>query len=243
MPVSVDVHGDLVYVVNSGSDTVSGNRLRGGSLDPINGGRQELSGAGVGPAQIEFSPDGASLVVTEKNTNLITAFRVRSSGTVTPGRSTPSAGQTPFGFEFDPPGLLVVSEAFGGAENASAVSTYALGRDRRTSVIDGPVGTGQTAACWIAVSADGAHVYTTNTGSNTVSRYALASDGTLELVDHTPTGTTPIDVDLSDDGRTLYVVNAGSDSISVYSVAGDGSLTEIHRVTGLAAASVGIAAG
>ncbi len=243
MPISVDVHGNLVYVVNAGSDSITGYHLADGTLRPIHSSQRSLSGSGVGAAQIEFSPDGASLVVTEKATNQITAFRLNASGQAGPGRVSPSAGATPFGFEFDPTGRLVVSEAFGGAPGASAVSTYDLAEDRRASVVDGPVPTTQTAACWIAISADGGDVYTTNTASNTVSRYTLAADGTLTLVDHTVTGTGPIDVDLSDDGATLYVLNAGSDSISVYSVAADGSLTPIQTVTGLPAASTGLAAG
>lgn len=239
-PVSVDIWRNLVYVVNAGSSSIAGFKLNNQGLRPIEGSTL-LSGPDVGAAQIEFSPDGRALAVTEKATNTITTFDVSRSGRVSNPRSAPSAGATPFGFEFDPHGHLVVSEAFGGAAGASTVSTYQLD-DSGVSVLDSAVGTTQTAACWIAISADGRHVYTTNTGSDTISRFGLAADGALTLMDQTTTGDAPIDLDLSDDGAYLYALNAASDSISIYSVQADGSLISTGTLAGIPATAVGLAA-
>ena len=52
--------------------------------------------------------------MTEKATNLIVTYEVRR-GYASGPNAQPSAGQTPFGFAFDRRGLLIVSEAFGGA--------------------------------------------------------------------------------------------------------------------------------
>ncbi len=240
-PISVDVHGDLVYVLNGASADVAGFRLIDGDLHRIRGAVRQLSGDDADPAQVEFSPDGESLVVTEKATNQIVAFNVTASGRINARTINHSSGETPFGFEFDPHGLLVISEAFGGEPDISRVATYALREDGRTRVIDSDPTT-QTAACWIAVTTDGAYVYTTNTGSDTVSRFALHDDGSLELLGQTVTGDAPIDVDLSAGDGYLYVINAGDVSIGVYAVGDDGSLTEIQTVTGLPATGLGIAA-
>lgn len=104
-PISIDIDGRIVYVLNAGSTNIAGFRLnREGNLTPIPGAVRPLSTPGADPAQIEFSPDGRTLVVTEKNTNRILAYRVAPSGVASHARVSDSAGETPFGFEFDPAG-------------------------------------------------------------------------------------------------------------------------------------------
>jgi 6-phosphogluconolactonase (cycloisomerase 2 family) len=239
-PISVDVRSNLVYVLNGASSDVSGYRFDGGQLEPIQGAVRRLSGRNVDPAQVEFSTDGTSLAVTEKATNLITIFRIMRGGRLSPASSSPSAGETPFGFEYDPNGHLVVSEAFGGAPGLSTVSTYRMS-PFQVQVIETEATT-QTAACWIALTSDGAFVYATNTGSNNVSRFSLTSDGDLTLLGQTDSGMGPIDMDLTGDDHFAYVVNGGSDSIGVYAVGEDGSLTLVQTVAGLPASALGLAA-
>jgi 6-phosphogluconolactonase len=243
-PISVTIRGRLVYVLNDGSDDVSGLRLTpGGKLKPINGAIIGLSGEGIAPAQVEFTPDGRHLVVTEKNTNLIDVYEVRASGRLSAPNVEASEGMTPFGFAFDPQGRLIVSEAFGGAAGASALSSYTVGADGSLGTISASVPDFQAAACWVVVTPDGRFAYTTNTGSNNVSGYEIGSDGSLTLFGGAPftTGATPIDVDLAG-GDFLYNLNAGSDSISAFTVGSDGSLSAIAGAAGLPAASVGLAA-
>lgn len=242
-PISVTIHGRLVYVLNDGSDDVSGLRLTPvGKLKPINGAITGLSGAGIAPAQVEFTPDGRQLVVTEKSTNLIDVYRVRTNGRLSAPNVQASEGTTPFGFAFDPQGRLVVSEAFGGAAGASALSSYTVGADGSLGTISASVPDFQAAACWVVVTPDGRFAYTTNTGSNTVSGYEIGSDGSLTLFGGAPfaTGATPIDMDMAG-GDLLYTLNAGSDSISAFAVDSDGSLSAIAGAAGLPAASVGLA--
>jgi 6-phosphogluconolactonase len=243
-PISVTIHGRLVYVLNDGSDDVFGLRLTPvGKLKPINDSITGLSGAGIAPAQVEFTPDGRQLVVTEKNTNLIDVFPVRTNGRLSAPNVQASEGMTPFGFAFDPQGRLVVSEAFGGAPRASALSSYAVAADGSLRTISASVPDFQAAACWVVVTPDGRFAYTTNTGSNNVSGYEIGSDGSLTLFGGAPfaTGATPTDMDLAG-GDFLYTLNAGSHSISAFVVGSDGSLSAIAGAAGLPAASVGLAA-
>ncbi|MDP2480287.1 MAG: beta-propeller fold lactonase family protein, partial [Candidatus Palauibacterales bacterium] len=148
MPVSIALHGSLVYVLNAGApNSVTGFRLRtDGSLRPIPGSARPLSTASTGPAQVGFDPRGRVLVVTEKATNTITTFVVDRRGLLSGPNSQASEGQTPFGFGFDSRGLLIVSEATTGS-----VSSYRVGRDGGLTVVSPAVSTHQTAACWIAV--------------------------------------------------------------------------------------------
>jgi 6-phosphogluconolactonase len=209
------------------------------------GSSRPLSTAAPDPAQIEFSPNGRQLVVTEKATNMIVTYRVRFGYAGAPN-AQPSSGMTPFGFAFDRRGLLVVSEAFGGAPDASAMSSYSLSDDGTITPITASAKTTETAACWVVVTKDGRYTYTTNTGSNSISGYRIGSDGSLALLDAdgktANTGATPIDMAVAKGSRLLYSLAAGVPQIDGFVVNGDGSLEPIGSVGGLPAGTVGLAA-
>jgi 6-phosphogluconolactonase (cycloisomerase 2 family) len=250
MPISVTVHGGLVYVLNAGgAGNVSGLTLSSrGELTPLPGSTRPLSGAGTGPAQVELSPDGGVLVVTEKMTNRIVTYAVGADGLAGPPVAHPSAGATPFGFAFSGRDRLIVSEAFGGAPDASATSSYHLGAGGSLAVVSPSVPTTETAACWVAISRGGTYAYVTNTGSGSVSGYAVADDGTLTLLDAdgrtavTGPGSAPTDEDFSRDGRFLYVLNSGTHTVAAFAFSDDGSLAPVGEVPGLPASAAGLAA-
>ena len=148
---------------------------------PLRDSIRRLSGRSVGPAQIEFGLDGRVLVVTEKATNSIDTYLVGSNGLTTGPNVHASAGTTPFGFEFDRRGHLIVSDAFGGAPGASGLSSYSLPGSALTTITASAPDT-QTAACWVVVSKNGRFAYTTNTGSADLSSYTIAPDGGLSLL-------------------------------------------------------------
>ena len=248
-PVSIAVDHDLVYVLNAGSDAITGFRItRRGRLLALPGSTRALSGAGTGPAEVAFSPNGRILVVTEKATNLIDVFKVSPDGVVGSAEPHASNGATPFGFAFGRRGELFVSEAFGGAPNASAVSAYRTRRDGSFDLIDGSVATNQTAACWVLVTRGGRLAYVTNTGSGTISGYAIDHGGALTLLNadgvtgDTQPGSGPIDLASSDDGRFLYSLNAGTHSVGAFRIESDGQLMALPFAGGLPAGANGLAA-
>ncbi len=166
LPISLTVHGNVLYVLNAGGDgNISGFTVGAtGGLTPIPGSTQPLSGTNVGPAQVSFSPDGRRLVVTEKNTNLLDVYAVDANGAAGARTSFTSAGGTPFGFAFGLRDLLLVSEA---AAPGSA-SSYILGRGGDLQVVSGAVLTHQGAPCWAVVTNDRRFGFTAN-GSGSVS--------------------------------------------------------------------------
>lgn len=246
-PISLTVHGDLLYVLNAGNGgNVSGFRVaEDGSLAPIPGSSRHLSGENTGPAQIQFTPSGDVLVVTEKNTNDITTYVVGVDGRVGAPQTVASAGLTPFGFSFNQRGDLVVSEAGGSGNGLSTASSYRVGGDGLLSHVSGPIETSQAAACWIAIGQDGRHAYTTNTGSGTVSELAIGVGAALSLEDAvagvTGPGSRPQDADFAPGGRFLYVRNAGG-FVSGFRVEGDGDLTAIGEFGPIPTFASGIAA-
>src|SRR5688500_14372731 len=173
-PISVTTHRDLVYVLNAASDSIAGFKVRrDGKLQALAGSEHALSGTAVDPAQIQFSVDGRTLIVTEKATNSIVLFALDHRGVPTERTVVASHGQTPFGFALGKGRQLIVSEAAGGAANASSVSSYWLGRHGDLHVLDASDATLQTAACWVAVTPDGRFAYVTNTGSGSVTGYRI----------------------------------------------------------------------
>jgi 6-phosphogluconolactonase (cycloisomerase 2 family) len=247
-PISVTVHGDLLYVLNAGgAGNVTGFTVsRRGHLSPLAGSTRPLSGSGTGPAEVSFDPRGDLLVVTEKATNLIDTYEVGRDGLADGPNAQASSGATPFGFAFDRRGRLIVSEAFGGATDQSAVSSYEI-EDGALEAITPSAGTTETAACWIVVTKDGRFTYTSNTGSGSISGYRIGHGGKLSLLDADGrtgvTGPGPIDMALSRSSRFLYSLNSGDGTISGFRVGADGSLTPIGGASGLPAGTNGLAAG
>jgi 6-phosphogluconolactonase (cycloisomerase 2 family) len=249
-PISLTVYRDLLYVLNAGgSGNITGfNISRHGGLTPIPGSTRPLSGNAVAPAQVQFSPDGDLLVVTEKTTNLIDTYTVDRHGLANGPTTHPSSGATPFGFAFGKRGTLIVSEANGGTPGLSAVSSYDVDNDGDLTPVSPSAATHQAAACWIVVTKNGKYAYSANAAAGSISGFRVARDGSLTLLTPdgrtgvTGSGTSPIDMALSNNSHYLYVVTSASHGISAFEVQEDGTLTPAGSVNGLPVGAVGIAA-
>lgn len=250
MPTSVAEHGGLVYVLNAGGDgNVSGFRIRGGRLAPLDNSTRALSTAGgTAPAQVGFSDDGETLVVSERATNVLTSWRVRDDGRLDQRVVTRSPGATPFGFAFTRRNHLVVSEAAAGAAGASSASSYRLteGSPGVLTLVTAALPTTQTAACWISVTPDGRYAYSANAGSSSVSLLRVGRGAVLSLVEAqaaiTGPGAGALDMVVSADGEWLHVFASRALQIVTYAIAEDGRLTLAGTVGGLTAGSAGLAA-
>ena len=241
-PISVTLHGPLLYVLDAGgSGNIAGFARFGGHLVALPGSAQPLSAAGTSPEEIAFSPDGGVLVVTEKGAGELVTYRVGFLGIAGPPSVHASAGAAPYGFAFDGRGRLFVTEAAG-----SALSSYAVSRGGVPSVISASIANGQQAACWVALTPDGRYAFTIDAHSPArISSYAIAADGSLTLANATAAGssTAPLlDAAVSGDGRFLYVVDVGGSAIDAFRIGSGGSLTPIGSTTGLPAGSGGLAA-
>jgi 6-phosphogluconolactonase len=244
-PISVTIHGLLVYVLDaggSGGGNIAGFIRVGGRLFALPGSVRPLSGAGTSPEEIAFSSDGATLVVAEKGANDLVTYRVGFLGVASPPTAYPSAGATPYGFAFDGAGHAFVSEAEG-----SALSSYTVSPAGVPNVISASVGNGQLAACWVALTPDGRTAFTVDAHNAAISSYAIASDGSLTLLDGTAvleaaTSVPLLDASVSGDGRFLYVVDVGAGSIDGFRIGPGGRLSAIGSASGLPAGSGGMAA-
>jgi 6-phosphogluconolactonase len=238
-PVSIAVHGDLVYVANAGTATSTGGTNytgftlnRGGELRPLARSTVTLPDASQ-PGDVLFSPDGNKLVGTRVATSVIDSFAVRRNGRLTaaPGSPFTAQGLGPFGSEFRPTNgaQLYVSNAHNVGPDTGTVSAFAVGANGAlTSIGASPFADNQTAPCWVEISHDGRFLFAVNTASGSVSSYSIATGGSLTLLQSTPlrSAGSPEDARLSPDGRTLWVVDPTADHVSGFTVDG-GSLTEL----------------
>lgn len=246
-PNSVTLHGDLLYVLDG---SVAGNGIRGfrvadnGRLAPLRHSFRLLSSPIAVPGQVEFSPDGHLLLVTEKTTNellapenAIDAFRVGKTGLASalPKRDR-SHGIRPFSLAFRKDGTLVVAESFNAAPGRSAVSSYRVSSNGGLSVIDGTVRNGQTDTCWIVVTGDGRYVFTANFGSGTISSFRFSDSGQLRLLDGKAAFlgllSQPVDLALSQDSRYLYLLLRGTGAVASFAVGDNGALKPLGVVKG-----------
>jgi DNA-binding beta-propeller fold protein YncE len=236
-PVSIAVHGNLVYVANAG---MGGSNYTGfvlgfdGRLHPLPGSTVALPDSAQ-PGDVLFNATGTRLVGTRVGSSQIDSFVVDPSGRlhVAPGSPYAAQGMGPFGSEFRPtdPDQLYVSNAHGGA-GAGTVSAFHDGFAGTLEPIgSSPFADMQTAPCWVEISHDGRFLFAVNTAQPSISSYAINPDGTLTLLGSTqfkgnPTGLAPVDARLSPDGRTLSVVDSGTDQVSTFAVRG-ASLSEL----------------
>jgi len=235
-PVSVAATDNALYVLNAGSNEVGiFSYNESGSLSAR--GSALLSPNTSGPTEVRVSPNGRWLDVTERLSNTIDAFRIGDDGSLSAPVKSTSAGQTPFGFQFTPRGIVVVSEA-----GTASASSYAQSRTGALTPVSSAVSNGgQAAPCWLIVDSQGRFAYTANAVGSSISGYAIDNDGRLTLL--TPGGRTgdlgvgaqPLDIDFGGDGRFLYILKNGTGTIGAFAVNADGTLTPLADTPGLVA--------
>jgi 6-phosphogluconolactonase len=214
-PVSLAVHGSVVYVLNAGNSTTAGN----------------IAG---------FDPAGNVLVVTEKTTNEIDTYPVNAWGVAQSPTFTTSNGTTPYGFTFDPKGALIVTDAA-----SDALSSYTVTASGALTLVSGSVGDNQTAPCWVVVTHHGRLAITSDAHSNTISTYTVGAGGALSLLASSAATTGAADTDLAiggTHGQYLFVVDAGAAEVQEFRIGSTGGLTLLDTVSGLPSSVEGMAA-
>jgi 6-phosphogluconolactonase len=200
LPVSLAVHGNVLYVLDGLSGDIMGYHYSTtGTLTPIVGSAQALSV--VGPngvaADIGFNPSGNWLLVTmrypplTKGTSgqpgLIDTFSVQADGSVGPAIQTTAATPFPFGFRFLPNGIMVDTSAGrvsttnnsppplgDGSQINGSLQTYTIASNGKLTPISNAASGGR-AACWVALTPDNRYAFVTNTLSATAAHPAPAA--------------------------------------------------------------------
>jgi len=236
-PVSIAVHGTLVYALNSGNSTVSGYRVTGGAqLVPVPNSVRSLPQGAAGAAAIRFTPDGRRLIVVERVSNRVDVYAVREDGRLSDPVVTHRNGSALFGFDITAHNQPIVSETQG------ALTSYALAASGALTPITASISTAGAAACWVTITSDGRFAYTTNSASSTLAGFAIDAAGHLEPI--TPgvgtgdSGAGAIPIDLDHVGsRFVYTLEAGQGNIGTFVIGEDGTLVARPDVAAGPAAS------
>lgn len=251
-PSSLATSGDDLYVLNAGSNSVTGFTIDSGKLVPISGSTVKLSGGpNDGPVDLRFASGSSTfartataLVATQKLSNVIDVFPLSGGRPGSPVAHT-LAGREPFGTAVSPSGYFFATEAFSGNPGASAVSSFNVGDDGSLTAISADVRDHQTAACWVTITPDDKLAFVSNTGSNTISSYTMAANGTIALAAAVAVAeaqnSSPTDIAASPDNRYVYVVNSASHTIGAFASDGTGKLSALGATAGLPPAAIGIA--
>jgi 6-phosphogluconolactonase len=237
-PVSVTVHGDLVYVANQGS-AAGGSNLSGfvltpfGQLYPLPNSTVALP-TGATAGDVLFNGDGTKLIATLVGPSEIESYTVGWNGHLTAAPGSPFAGQGlgSFGSAFRPtnPDQLFVSNPHNGTGLGTVSAFNDSWNGTLNSIGTSPFADDQTAPCWVAITPNGQELFAVNTGSGSVSRYAIAPSGSLTLLGSTPVsnegGVGATDAAVSPEGGFLYVNESKAGAIGTFAITG-GNLTEL----------------
>lgn len=248
MPLSLALHHNLLYVLNAGGlvggqDNITGFLFVDGHLVPLPDSTSTLSGTNTGPAEVAFTSDGNTLIVTERLSNLIDTFTVGDDGLPATHQTFASSGANPFGFSVGHEGRIFVSEA-----TDSTASSYSVSDDGDLNVISASVPTEQHAACWLALTPDEHYAYTADAGSGTLSGFSVAPNGSLQLLQSDGiaadigSGSHPVDMAPSRDGRFLFSLANGNGTLNAFRVNENGSLKALGVADGIPASAAGLAA-
>ena len=244
-PVALTIHKDTLYVLDG---SVASNSIRGfhrgldGTLTPITNSIQPLSSPIAVPGDIEFSPGGSLLLVTEKTTALtlkpkvaLDAFAVDAHGVAGPARRDKSNGIRPFALAFRNDHQVLVGESFDAAQGQAKVSSYTVS-GRRLKVKSRSVPDHQTDTCWIVITHDGRYAFTANFGANTISSYAIRHDGSISL--HRGNAaflgpqSEPVDLAQTADSKYLYLLLRGTGAVAQFAIDAGGNLTPLGVAAG-----------
>ncbi|SRR6266404_2861049 len=242
-PLSLTIHGDLVYVANqappfanaSAAPNIAGFRMDSdGKLTPITNSTITFP-VGHGPAEVEFSPGGETIVVTsgfqEEATSSVHSYTVQADGMLKEASGSPvhvMGASGDVGFSWNPGGDQVYVSNFRG----SAVAVFDISKDGSVKQVGGTLGTQGTAACWTVLSSDGKTLFAANFVSNSISTFDVGTGGKLTLLGTTKrrvenSAADTKDMAISKDGKFLYVVGSGAREISAFSIGADRLPTEL----------------
>jgi 6-phosphogluconolactonase (cycloisomerase 2 family) len=219
-PASLALSESLLYVANKG-DAVNPPNYSGFSVQPDGSltrikRRIELA-FGDNPTQVLFTPDGRGMIGIRLGSGGLDSFVVKPNGRLRLRAQLNNQGG-PFAAVFNPLAtqqLLVADARLPGA------SSYNLDEDGQISPITSISNRPERAACWIAAHSDGSRVWVSNTGTNSVSLYTIAPDGSLNLAGTHNTaafGRTPFEIALDESNQHLYQLNVGAGNQSIHAL-------------------------
>jgi 6-phosphogluconolactonase len=233
--LAIDPSNKYMYAANNFEDDVSLYTLSpSGAITEVTPRTQ----TGTGPSLLVVDSAGQYLYVANTAANSISSFSIGSGGVLNavcanPNPTCPTPSQFPIGaqplnLQVAPSGnflYITVGESQSGTTGSIEVWPLTAGVLGPQGVQIVPTGTTPQG---LAIHPNGNFLYTANFGDNSISEFAIASDGSLTQLGTVAAGlsilSSPVQLLINKAGTYLYVVNETSSTIVAYSIASNGSL-------------------
>ena len=216
-PTKVLTLGNNIYVLNSGSNSVS--QFSFSSTGAVSLIQSVLTG--TGPAQLALDPTNSFLVVANQGSKSLSVYSVGNNGTL-------QSLNNGFPLTFAP-----LSLAFAGnilyAAGATQITGLRLDSATGNLTVLSNFSLLNSQLSYLLADNSGTHLFATDLATNTVFAFAIAPvTGSLTQLAVTPAGTAPTIMVFDAGSRFLYVVNNMSNDVSVFGLdASTGVLTAV----------------
>jgi 6-phosphogluconolactonase (cycloisomerase 2 family) len=266
VPNSLALSGDVLFAAHNGDGPTdcSGCELRGLRFDAAKETLAPIANAVLPqpalpisyPLAIGFNPGGDVLIATHfafefksPDAHRVESYKLeRASGLLSAAPGSPflnsleHVDSQPLGFVFNPahPDRLFVANNVNVPAMTGTISEYTVDtHSGQISAMPGsPFPTNELNSSWLAITGDGAHLYASNSAADTITHFAVATDGALQrrgsiTVIDGRVGNGPRDMVITGDNRYLFVLDGhGVDSVDGGSIVGftvgkDGELTRL----------------
>src|SRR6266404_218123 len=232
-PASLALGNNFLFVANKGDAVNPPNYSsfvvdeRDGMLTRIK--RRIILAIGDNPTHVVLNREGTTLIGVRFGSGGIDSFLVSPRGKLAQIASLNNQ-RGPFAAVFDPVAgdqVLVADARLPGAALYRVSSDGSL--SARAAVSNAP----ERAACWIVAHPDGSRVWVSNTGTNSLSLYAIGAGGALSLEGTHSTaafGRTPFEIALDSGGDFLYQLNIGAGRPNIHALRLTGGTTDAGLV-------------
>jgi len=247
--VTLDPTRRYVYVPNLIDNTLSQYVIQqDGTLAPNT---PATVATGQGPWAVAVSPSGRAYVVNSVD-NTISQFSVSSSGALVASSVAPvPTGLEPWNVTLSPDGKYAYVSNHGSDTTAgNTLSQFSIGASdgALTPLTPATITTAGTYPGGVTVDANSAYAYVANIASNSMSQYAIGTDGTLTKLSPATviTGTEPVFMAIDPSNQYAYVANYTVDvnptaagTVSQYTLGATGLLTPMAVPTVIAGTGPG----
>lgn len=218
-PVSIAIHGNLLFVLNQGIPAGDGGPFDGGLAGfligadgipvPIPGSTQTFDSADM-PSDVFFTGNGQRLAVLRSGANAVTSFDVAADGVLSSPQSI-DVGSQPVG------GTATARLPWTGfaavVEEPGAASVVSFTTNSTLAIVSQILAPDDIDPCWTVASVDGLRLWTSNFKPQSLTLYDISADSSLTKKGAyapapDPTAPGALDVDVSSDGRFLYRLRA-----------------------------------
>ena len=212
----------FLYAANSGTSNISIFTISSNGALTQTGTPTQV---GTSPTLLAMDAAGSFLYVANSASDDISAFSIDAgSGALTAVAAPFPTGITPLNMKLAPSGNVLYVTGFG---SPGYIEVFTLNAGIATLLQVVQPGTNPYG---LAIDPSGAHLYTANTGDNSISAFTIGTDGSLTPISGFPLGEAyfaPLALLVDNSGKYLYVANsaASSSNLAAYGIGSDGGLT------------------